>query len=96
MMASNVDYQVCPECGVSNAAQWNPIGRRSYDVSCSECGYVHERGTYESVRNLTLQDFLRAHQQEQARDLDEQEVECGIWDSAHMEMLKRIYGEYDE
>jgi len=47
-MKSNVDYTICPECDALNAAMWNPHGDRSYDVTCTVCGYEFEHGYYDS------------------------------------------------
>lgn len=98
-MSSNLDYVVCPKCTSLNAAVWQPMGQRSYTVTCSVCGFEHEHGHYASQRHLTLEEFMRGQQEDQAeRDLvdDTDEGEPGIWDTAHLEMLKRIYGEYWE
>lgn len=98
-MTDNVLFVVCPKCFSLHAAVWHPLGKRSYEVTCSVCGWEHERGHYESVRNLTLEEFMRDHQAEQAeRDFlaDDEVLDGGEFDQAHMEMLKRIYGEYWE
>lgn len=73
-MSNNVDYLVCPECDALNAAQWNPRGRRSYDVTCSVCGFEHEHGHYESFRNLTWEQFISEATAESIREYLAEEI----------------------
>jgi len=47
-MKTDLDYVICPKCSSLYSAMWWPRGDRSYDVTCTVCGFEYEHGHYDS------------------------------------------------